>query len=101
MQSLLPKDDEPIRPIQPPQPQQPPQAAPPQGYAYPPQNYPPQNYPPPNYPPQGYAPQPQPVPVQLMRNRRLSVRVEFEDFDSHGRRRGIDRRLRVFVLPVK
>jgi len=71
MQSLLPKDDEPIRPIQPPQPQQPPQAAPPQGYAYPPQNYPPPNYPPPNYPtggfpaqgypPQGYAPQPQPV----------------------------------------
>src|ERR1035437_2448809 len=63
MQSLLPKDDEPIRPIQPPQPQQAPQAAPPQGYTYPPQNYPPPNYPPPNYPPQGYAPQPQPAPV--------------------------------------
>jgi hypothetical protein len=55
MQSLLPKDDEPIKPIQPPQPQQPyPQAGPPPGY----QNYPPQNYPPQNYPPQGYAPQP-------------------------------------------
>ena len=65
MQSLLPKDDEPIRPIQLPQPQQAPQAAPPPGYNYPPQNYPPPNYPPPNYPtggypPQGYAPQPQP-----------------------------------------
>jgi hypothetical protein len=55
MQSLLPKDDEPIKPIQPPQPQAP-QAAPPPGY-----NYPPQNYPPPNYPPQGYAPQQAPV----------------------------------------
>jgi hypothetical protein len=67
MQSLLPKDDEPIKPIQPPQqapPQQYPQAAPPQGYTYPPPNYPPPNYPPPNYPPQGYAPQPQPVPMQ-------------------------------------
>src|ERR1035437_2286726 len=63
MQSLLPKDDEPIKPIQPPQPQQAPQAAPPQGYTYPPQNYPPPNYPPPNYPPQGYAPQPQPAPA--------------------------------------
>jgi hypothetical protein len=67
MQSLLPKDDEPIRPIQPPQPQAP-QAAPPPGYNYPPPNYPPPNYPPPNYPtggypPQGYAPQPQPQPV--------------------------------------
>jgi hypothetical protein len=61
MQSLLPKDDEPIKPIQPPQPQAP-QAAPPSGYTYPPQNYPPPNYPPPNYPPQGYAP-PQPGPV--------------------------------------
>ncbi len=60
MQSLLPKDDEPIKPIQPPQPQQPmPQAGPPPGYQnYPPPNYPPQNYPPQNYPPQGYAPQP-------------------------------------------
>lgn len=68
MQSLLPRDDEPIKPIQPPQPQQAPQAAPPQGYTYPPQNYPPPNYPPPNYPTggfpaQGYAPQPQPQPV--------------------------------------
>ena len=62
MQSLLPKDDEPIKPIQPPQ-QQAPQAAPPSGYNYPPQNYPPPNYPPPNYPPQGYAPQPQPGAV--------------------------------------
>jgi hypothetical protein len=74
MQSLLPKDDEPIRPIQPPQPQAPPQqypqTAPPQGYNYPPPNYPPPNYPPPqNYPPQNYppqqqayAPQPQPQP---------------------------------------
>ena len=67
MQSLLPKDDEPIRPIQPPQPQAPPpqqypQAAPPQGYTYPPPNYPPPNYPPPNYPPQSYAPQPQAQP---------------------------------------
>src|SRR5580698_9332314 len=62
MQSLLPKDDEPIRPIQPPQPQQQaqPQYPPPQGYNYPPPNYPPPNYPQPNYPPQGYAPQPQP-----------------------------------------
>ncbi len=65
MQSLLPKDDEPIKPIQPPQPQQPsPQAGPPPGYQnypppnYPPQTYPPQGYPPQNYPPQGYAPQP-------------------------------------------
>jgi hypothetical protein len=68
MQSLLPRDDEPIKPIQPPQPQQAPQAAPPPGYAYPPQNYPPPNYPPPTYatqgfPAQGYAPQPQPHPV--------------------------------------
>jgi len=66
MQSLVPKDDEPIKPIQPPQPQAQPsypqQAAPPQGYNYPPPNYPPQNYPPQNYPPQGYAPQ-QPAPV--------------------------------------
>ena len=65
MQSLLPKDDEPIRPIQPqqPAPQNPQMAPPPQGY-YPPPNYPPPNYPPPNYPPpQGYAPQPQPQPV--------------------------------------
>ena len=60
MQSLLPKDDEPIKPIQPPQPQAQPQYPPPQGYNYPPPNYPPPNYPPPNYPPQGYAPQPQP-----------------------------------------
>jgi hypothetical protein len=77
MQSLLPKDDEPIRPIQPPQPQaQPqPQYPPPQGYTYPPPNYPPPNYPPqqqsyppqqPNYPPQGYAPQPQPAPVNYV-----------------------------------
>jgi hypothetical protein len=60
MQSLLPKDDEPIKPIQPPQAQQPnPQQGPPPGYQnYPPPNYPPQNYPPQNYPPQGYAPQP-------------------------------------------
>jgi hypothetical protein len=76
MQSLLPKDDEPIRPIQPPQPQaQPqPQYPPPQGYTYPPPNYPPPNYPPqqqtyppqqPNYPPQGYAPQPQPQPAPV------------------------------------
>lgn len=68
MQSLLPKDDEPIKPIQPPQPQQPPQAGPPPGYQYPPpnypppQNYPPQNYPPPNYPPQTYAPPVAPAP---------------------------------------
>src|SRR5438067_7658474 len=55
MQSLLPKDDDPIKPIQPPQPQQAmPQAGPPPGY----QNYPPPNYPPQNYPPQAYAPQP-------------------------------------------
>jgi hypothetical protein len=59
MQSLLPKDDEPIKPIQQPQPQAQPQYPPPQGYTYPPPNYPPPNYPPPNYPPQGYAPQPQ------------------------------------------
>ena len=73
MQSLLPRDDEPIKPIQPPQPPQAPQApqaAPPQGYTYPPQNYPPQNYPPPNYPTggfpaQGYAPQPQPQPAPV------------------------------------
>lgn len=71
MQSLLPKDDEPIKPIQPPQQQQQPnpQAGPPSGYQnypppnYPPQTYPPQNYPPQNYPPPGYAPQPTP-PVQ-------------------------------------
>jgi hypothetical protein len=62
MQSLLPKDDEPIKPIQQPQPQAQPQYPPPQGYTYPPPNYPPPNYPPPNYPPQGYAPQPQPQP---------------------------------------
>jgi hypothetical protein len=77
MQSLLPKDDEPIRPIQPPQPQAPqqypPQAAPPQGYNYPPPNYPPPNYPPPqNYPPQTYPPQQaytppqQPAPVNYL-----------------------------------
>src|SRR5579863_933669 len=60
MQSLLPKDDEPIKPIQQPQPQAQPQYPPPQGYNYPPPNYPPQNYPPQGYPPQGYAPQPQP-----------------------------------------
>src|SRR5271165_3765067 len=63
MQSLLPKDDEPIRPIQPPQPQQAPQAAPPPGYNYPPQNYPPPNYPTGGYPPQGYAPQAHPQPA--------------------------------------
>ena len=61
MQSLLPKDDEPIKPIQPPQPQQQPQAqpqaGPPPGYQYPPQNYPPPNYPQPNYPPPSYHPQ--------------------------------------------
>lgn len=64
MQSLLPKDDEPIKPVQPQQ-QPNPQMAPPQGY-YPPPNYPPPNYPPPqNYPPQGYAPpQPQGYPTQ-------------------------------------
>jgi hypothetical protein len=64
MQSLLPKDDEPIKPIQPPQPQAQaqPQYPPPQGYNYPPPNYPPPNYPPPQYPPQAYAPQPQPQP---------------------------------------
>src|SRR5208282_771390 len=61
MQSLLPKDDEPIRPIQPPQAQQPNPQAPPPGYGYPPPNYPPPNYPQPAYPPQGYAPQPAPV----------------------------------------
>jgi len=65
MQSLLPKDDEPIKPIQQPQPQAQPQYPPPQGYNYPPPNYPPPNYPPPNYPPQGYAPQPQPQPQQM------------------------------------
>jgi hypothetical protein len=66
MQSLLPKDDEPIKPIQPPQAQPNPQAAPPPGYNYPPQTYPPPNYPPPNYPPQGYAP-PQPsAPVNYL-----------------------------------
>ena len=64
MQSLLPKDDEPIKPIQPPQ-QQAPQAGPPSGYTYPPQNYPPPNYPPQNYPPQGYAP-PQQAPVSYV-----------------------------------
>jgi hypothetical protein len=84
MQSLLPKDDEPIRPIQPPQPQAP-QAAPPQGYSYPPPNYPPPNYPPPNYPtggypPQGYAPQPQapvsysqPLPPPAGSNLKVSI----------------------------
>lgn len=62
MQSLLPKDDEPIKPIQPPQAAPPnPQAGPPPGYTYPPPNYPPPNYPPQNYPPQGYVPQPAPV----------------------------------------
>ncbi len=64
MQSLLPKDDEPIKPTpqQPEQPQYPPQAGPPPGYqSYTPPNYPPPNYPPPNYPPAGYAPQPAPV----------------------------------------
>ncbi len=57
MQSLMPKDDEPIKPIQPPQPQQQaPQAGPQTGYPnYPPPNYPPPNYP--NYPPPNYAPQ--------------------------------------------
>ncbi len=71
MQSLLPKDDEPIKPIQPPQPQAQPQYPPPQGYNYPPPNYPPPNYPPQNYPPQaqnyppqGYAPQPQQPQLQ-------------------------------------
>jgi hypothetical protein len=70
MQSLLPKDDEPIRPIQPPQPQAQPQYPPPQGYNYPPPNYPPPNYPPQQqaYPPQQYPPQqayaPQPQPQQ-------------------------------------
>ena len=59
MQSLLPKDDEPIRPIQPPQQQAPQQTAPPQGY----QNYPPQNYPPQGYPQQNYAPPQQSAPV--------------------------------------
>ncbi len=69
MQSLLPKDDEPIKPIQPPQAQQPTPQGPPPGYqsytppGYQPQNYPPQNYPPQNYPPQQYAPQPS-APVQ-------------------------------------
>ena len=64
MQSLLPKDDEPIKPIQPPQQQPQPQvqaplqAGPPPGYGYPPPNYPPPNYPPPNYPPPSYHPQP-------------------------------------------
>jgi len=76
MQSLLPKDDEPIKPIQPPQPQAPQpfpqQTAPPQGYNYPPPNYPPPNYPPQNYPPQNYPPQsyapppPQPAPVNYL-----------------------------------
>jgi hypothetical protein len=74
MQSLLPKDDEPIKPIQQPQPQAQPQYPPPQGYNYPPPNYPPQNYPPQGYPPQGYPPpqgyappQPQPQPQQPTR----------------------------------
>jgi phage host-nuclease inhibitor protein Gam len=58
MQSLLPKDDEPIKPTPQAQPQ--PQPAP--GYqSYQPPNYPPPNYPPPNYPPVTYAPQPAPV----------------------------------------
>ncbi|MGA3203480.1 MAG: hypothetical protein ABSF12_13430 [Bryobacteraceae bacterium] len=60
MQSLLPKDDEPIKPTPQAQPQPYPQPAP--GYqSYQPPNYPPPNYPPPNYPPVGYAPQPAPV----------------------------------------
>jgi hypothetical protein len=65
MQSLLPKDDEPIRQNpQQAQPQSVPQGAPPPGYqSYAPPNYPPPNYPPPNYPQHGYAPQPQPAPV--------------------------------------
>jgi hypothetical protein len=66
MQSLLPKDDEPIRPNPQQAPQQPPQAGPPPGYqSYAPPNYPPPNYPPPNYPPSGYAPQPQPQPAPV------------------------------------
>ena len=56
MQSLIPRDDEPIQPIQPPQPQQAPQAAPPQGYNYPPPNYPPPNYPPPRLSNPSYPP---------------------------------------------
>lgn len=64
MQSLLPKDDEPIKPIQPPQAQQPNPQGPPPGYqSYTPPGYQPQNYPPQNYPPQQYAPQPS-APVQ-------------------------------------
>jgi len=60
MQSLLPKDDEPIKPIQPPQPQgAPQQAGPPPGYQYPPQGYPPPNYQQPNYPPPYQQPAPQ------------------------------------------
>jgi hypothetical protein len=60
MQSLLPKDDEPIKPT--PTPQQPPMGPPPGYQAYPPPNYPPPNYPPPqNYPPPNYMPQ-QPPP---------------------------------------
>jgi hypothetical protein len=58
MQSLIPRDDEPIKqtPQQAP-PQYAPPAGPPPGY----QSYAPPNYPPPNYPPSGYAPQPAPV----------------------------------------
>jgi hypothetical protein len=60
MQSLLPKDDEPIKPTPQAQPQ--PQPGPAPGYqSYQPPNYPPPNYPPPNYPPVSYAPQPAPV----------------------------------------
>jgi len=62
MQSLLPKDDEPIKPTPQAQPYPQPQPGPAPGYqSYQPPNYPPPNYPPPNYPPVSYAPQPAPV----------------------------------------
>jgi hypothetical protein len=60
MQSLLPKDDEPIKPT--PQQQAPQQAGPPPGYTYPPPGYPPPNYPPQGYPPPGYVPVVAPPP---------------------------------------
>jgi hypothetical protein len=58
MQSLLPKDDEPIRQT-PQQPQPAPQAGPPPGY----QSYAPPNYQQPTYPQPSY---PQPAPVQYV-----------------------------------
>ena len=97
MQSLLPKDDEPIRPIQPPQPQQAPQAAPPQGYNYPPQNYPPPNYPPPELSAAGLCAAASAGSRELCATP-ASVRIEFEDYDSDGSRRGIDRRVRISCI---